>query len=165
MAISIIAAVAKNRAIGFKNQIPWHLQTDLQRFKKLTAGHPVIMGQKTFVSLGSKPLPNRRNIILSSHSDFSAPNCVVVQNLSSAMQQCNHETEIFIIGGGRVYQAALPFADKMYLTWVDASPKADVFFPEFNPEDWNIISRQEFPADDQNDYPSTYTVYERKNHG
>lgn len=163
MTISIIASVGKNRAIGFKNQIPWHLRIDLKRFKSLTLGHTIIMGENTFRSPRQVPfpLPGRQTIVLSVNPGFQAPGCLVAHSLEEAIRMCSGQDEVFIVGGGQTYKNAFPLANKMYLTWVDASPEADTYFPEFNPTEWQVISSEDFPADEQNDYKSTYTVYER----
>lgn len=161
MTISIIAAVAKNRGIGFNGRIPWHLSSDFKRFKELTTGHSVIMGQNTYLSLG-RPLPNRRNIVLSLNSGFSAPGCEVVNSLDSVLTLTKVESEVFIIGGGQIYASTLPLADKLYLTWVNAEPQADVFFPKLNLADWTIVSSADFPANENNDYSSTFVIYKRR---
>jgi len=132
--ISIIAAVAeKNRAIGKDNKLLWHIPGDLPRFKKITTGHPVIMGQKTFESLG-KPLPNRTNIVLTFDKSFQAPGCIVAYSVDEAIKIASEKDpqEIFFIGGGSVYAQAIKFADKLYLTLVEGEYDADTFFPDYS---------------------------------
>ena len=132
--IALIACVGKNRAIGKDNKLLWQLPEDLKHFRKLTTGHPVIMGQKTFESLGGKPLPNRRNIVLSQDKDFHAKHTIIAHSMSDALAAARKEDtdEIFFIGGGQVYAQALPLADKLYLTVVDDSPAADTYFPDYS---------------------------------
>jgi len=132
--ISIIAAVAeKNRAIGKDNKLLWHIAEDLQRFKKITSGHPVIMGQNTFESLG-RPLPNRTNIVLTFDKSFQAPGCIVVYSIGEAIEIASEKDkeEIFFIGGGQIYAQAIKFADKLYLTLVEGDYDADTFFPDYS---------------------------------
>ena len=141
--VNLIAAVAKNRAIGYQNQLLFHIEADLKRFKTLTLHHPIIMGRHTFLSLPHGPLPQRRNIVLSQTVPAS-DGCEVATSLEAALQLCAHTPEVFIIGGASVYQQAMPFADKLYLTEVDATPKqADSFFPPFT--DWVLTNHKHFP--------------------
>jgi dihydrofolate reductase len=131
--ISIIAAVAENKAIGKDNKLLWHISEDMQRFKKITTGHPVIMGQKTFESLG-RPLPNRTNIVLTLDKSYQAPGCAVVHSLEEAIKVASEKDndEIFFIGGGQVYNQAIKFTDKLYLTLVEGDYEADTFFPDYS---------------------------------
>lgn len=131
--VSMIAAISsQKRALGNKNQLLWHLPGDLQHFKSLTVGHPIIMGSKTSASIG-RALPGRTNIVLSTNPDCEAPGCTVVTTLEDAIAHARKEnTEVFIIGGGQVYAAALPFATRLYLTLVDDEPEADTFFPDYS---------------------------------
>ncbi len=131
--ISIIAAVAKNLAIGKDNKLLWHLPEDLKRFKEVTSGHPVLMGQKTYESLG-KPLPDRVNIIITLDKDYKAPGCVVTFSLDQALEEAKKTgaDEVFVIGGGSIYRQFLPIADKLYITEVDKEFEADTFFPDYS---------------------------------
>jgi dihydrofolate reductase len=131
--ISIIAAIAQNRAIGKDNKLLWHIAEDLQHFKKLTSGHPIIMGQNTFESLG-RPLPNRTNIVLTLGKSFQAPGCVMAYSLDEATKIASEKDkeEIFFIGGGQIYTQAIKFADKLYLTFVEGEYDADTFFPDYS---------------------------------
>lgn len=139
--ISIIVAVGKNRAIGRKNQLLWNIPEDMQHFKKITSGHTVIMGDRTFQSIG-KPLPNRKNIVVTLDKTFEAPGCEIRYSLEEVLGEYkNSDEEVFVIGGGIIYKLSLPFADKLYLTVVDDAPEdADTFFPDYS-EFKNVVSK------------------------
>jgi len=142
--ISIIAIVAKNRAIGFKNKLLYNIPEDLKHFQSITTGHTVIMGENTFHSLNDKPLPNRINIVLTLNQKFSAPGCLTAYSIEQAVKlaKAQNTGEIFIIGGGMIYKQFLPLADKLYLTIVDDEPaQADTFFPDYS-EFKNILSQE-----------------------
>lgn len=142
MEINIIAAVAKNRAIGYQNDMVYFIHDDLKRFKMLTTGHTVIMGRNTFLSLPKGALPNRRNIVLS-RSETQFKGCEVYPSLDEALKVIGNNEKAFIIGGASVYKEALKIANRMFLTEIDAiPPKADVFFPEYNDGSWKEISRE-----------------------
>lgn len=141
MIISIIVAVAKNNVIGQGNKLIWHISEDLKRFKKLTNGHHIIMGRKTFESIG-KALPNRINIVVTRDKNYDAPGCVIATSLDEAFELSKNDIEVFIIGGGEIYRQAIPYADHIYLTKVDAEFKGDTFFPALNPEDWIVETSQ-----------------------
>jgi len=158
MIISIIAAVADNNAIGKDNKLLWHLRADLKRFKHLTIGKMIIMGRKTYESLG-KALPQRINVVLSFDKNFTAENCLVFSDLNEALRFAGEKdlSEIFIIGGGSIYEQAMDIADKMYITQVHCTPKdADTFFPTYNLEDWDIVDKEFIAKDAENDHDSTY---------
>ncbi len=139
MEISIIAAMGINRQIGLKNTIPWHLKSDLARFRQLTLGHTVIMGRKTFESIG-KPLPKRDNIVISRNPEFTRPDIKTASSLQHALDLVTDQnSEVFVIGGSEIYAAALPHAIKMYLTLVNYSGPADAFFPTFDDNEWRLI--------------------------
>jgi len=145
--VSLIAAISKyDRAIGEGGTLPWHLSPDMQRFKELTMGHPVIMGRKTYESIG-KALPGRENIVVTRNTDYQAPKTTVVNSIEAALERAgelDHE-EVFVIGGGEIYKLALPFADKLYLTLVDKRvPGADAFFP-----DYSAFSKKTFSEEGQ----------------
>lgn len=163
MILSIIAAVDQKGGIGLKNQIPWHLPGDLIRFKKITLGHHLILGRKTYQSIGN-PLPGRTMIVLSSNPDFSLQGSLTASSLLEALElaRSREEKEVFVIGGGEIYRQALPLADRMYLTRVHASQQADTWFPDWNQEDWEMICSQEVPADKDNPYRSTFQYLVRK---
>lgn len=128
--LSIIAGIGDNRELGKNNTLLWHIPEDMKRFKTLTTGHTVIMGRKTYESIG-KPLPNRTNIVITSEKEFLAPGCIITHSLDEAIQK-SHDTETFIIGGASVYAQALPIADKLYLTKVKGTFDADTFFPDYS---------------------------------
>lgn len=162
MMISIIVAVGKNNEIGRNNDLLWRLPADLKRFKELTTGHAIVMGRKTFESLPNGALPNRRNVVLSRDKSFKPENCTVLSSLDEAFIKLSNEEEIFIIGGGEIYKQALPLADKLYLTRVQAEfPDADTFFPETDRRGWKIISTETFPPDEKNKYAFTFYEYEK----
>ncbi len=161
--ISIIAAVADNYAIGKSNNLPWHLPADLKHFRQLTTGHAVVMGKRTFESLPKGPLPNRKNIVLTSiMSEGVNKGYFEADSLEDAVFLCEHEEKVFIMGGATVYSQCIDKVDSMYITWVHGSFTADTFFPEFNFDEWLEISREDFDADSMNPYPYTFSVYERK---
>lgn len=138
--ISIIVALAgKKRVIGRKGGLPWYIPEELKRFKSLTMGHPVIMGRKTHESVG-RALPGRTNIVITHDPNYLAEGCIVVNNLDEALRQAQGDDEIFVIGGGEIYQQALPKADKLYLTYIDKEIEGDVFFPDYS--DFKKVIRQ-----------------------
>lgn len=141
MELSIIVAMAQNRAIGRDNQLLWHISADLRRFKAITMGHPVIMGRRTYQSIG-RPLPGRLNIVVSRNPSFSAEGCTVAQSLEAALALCPAGDEVFVIGGGQIYAQALPLAQRMYITLVHSDMEADTFFPEFDPAQWRVVAEQ-----------------------
>jgi len=161
--ISIIVAVAQNNAIGKDNKLLWHLSEDLKRFKKLTSGHFIIMGKNTYFSLPKRPLPNRTHIILTDIPGEQIDDCIMAYSIEEAIEKMDTENENFIIGGASIYRQFLPYANKLYITWVHASFDADTFFPDLYEEEWGIISQEDFPqTDEKNPYPFTYKIYERK---
>lgn len=163
MLVSAIVAAARNRVIGNEqNEIPWYLSSDLKYFKRITLGHHVIMGRKTFESVG-RPLPKRTNIIITRDPYYAVSGCLVARSLPEALGFAydNEETEAFIIGGGSIYALSLPLLDKLYLTEVEAEPKGTVYFPELDFTQWNLISSESHPADEKNDHPYIFKVYER----
>lgn len=140
--ISIIVAVAKNGVIGCHNRLIWHISEDLKRFKALTIGHPIIMGRKTFESIG-RPLPGRTNIVVSRNTELKIDGVSVVGSIQEAIDMLPQEDEIFIIGGGQIYEQALPLTSKIYLTLVDQTPDGDTFFPEITQDEWREVKRTE----------------------
>ena len=161
MSISIIVAMARNRAIGINNRLPWRLSDDLKLFKKNTMGHAIVMGRKTWESIG-RPLPGRENIILTRNTNFQAAGCLVVHSLEEILTAKKQDDECFIIGGATLYAAALPLAQKLYLTQVEAAIEGDVFFPEFDENQWQEINRQHFVKNDKNEFEFTFRVLQRK---
>lgn len=159
MLFSIIVAIGNNNEIGRNNDLLWHISGDLKRFKSITTGHTVIMGKKTYESLPIKPLPNRRNIVLSDICNDCIPNVEVANSIDEVIALCATDEECFIIGGGLVYQQFLPLANKLYLTRVHCSYEADVFFPEINFSEWELISDE---AHNDHDPAFSYQMYIKK---
>lgn len=155
--IKIIVAISKNRVIGNDNKLIWKLSNDLKRFKELTTGHPVVMGRKTFESIG-KALPNRRNIVITKNSEYQVDDCEVVNSLEEAFLLTGNNC--FVIGGGEIYKQSLPLTDKIYLTLVRVEIEGDTTFPEIG-EDWAKISQKDFKADDKNEYDYSFIEYDR----
>lgn len=161
MNINIIVAIAQNNAIGFENKLLYWLPNDLKRFKSLTTGHTIIMGRKTFESFPKGALPNRRNVVLT-RQDITFPGAERYRSLKEALDSCQGEEEIYIIGGASVYQEAMPLADKLCITLIEDTPKeADAFFPEINPKEWKETSRDSHTTDEKHLYPYTFIDYER----
>lgn len=158
--ITIIAAIANNNALGMDNKLIWHLPEDLKRFKRVTNGHHVIMGRKTFESLG-KPLPNRTSIIITRNKNYKAENCLVVNSLNEALKNAKSDLNPYILGGAEIYNLAMPIADKLDLTIIHHEFKADAFFPEIDPSIWEEKSRENFKADDINKYDYSFVTYEK----
>ena len=161
MQISIIVAIARNRAIGFENKLLYWLPNDLKRFKALTTGHTIIMGRKTFESLPKGALPNRRNIVLT-RQDIQFPGAERYASLEAALSRCQADEEVFIIGGASVYQEAFPLADTLYITHIEDTPeKADAFFPEIDPSIWKETGRENHSIDEKHLYPYSFVDYRR----
>jgi dihydrofolate reductase len=160
MRISIISAMAENRVIGIENRLPWHLPADLKHFRSLTMGHHILMGRKTFESIG-KPLPGRTTVIISRNPDFAAPGCIVAGSIEAAIAACHNDSEVFIIGGEQLYRQALPLADRLYLTQVATQVTGDAYFPEIDPAQWRQSAAERFPADAQNPYAYQFLVLEK----
>jgi len=156
MIVSIIAAMAENRVIGRGNEMPWEVPSELKRFKETTMGHPVIMGRKTFESIGH-PLPGRKNVIITSQQDYSAAGSIIVPDLQAALAACEGADEVFICGGDTVYREAMQFADRIYLTIIDEEFDGDSFFPEI-PEDFVEVRRTRIEEDV---LPYDMVLYER----
>jgi len=150
--IALVVAMAENRVIGKNNQLIWHLPADLKHFKNLTTGHPIIMGRKTFESIG-KPLPNRTNIVVTRQEDFRPEGCLVAHSLSEALMMAQQlDAEIFVIGGAEIYKQAMFLADTIYLTEVHQEFEGDTFFPEIDTLLWIETDREEHKADEKNPY-------------
>lgn len=160
--ITIIAAVAENNALGKDNQLIWHLPADLKRFKKVTSGHCVIMGRKTYESLG-KPLPNRTNIVITRNTTYKAEGCLITNSLNQAIELAKKEdSNPFILGGAEIYKQAMSFADKLDLTFVHHTFDADAFFPEIDLNIWQKASSVHFKADEKNKYNFSFVTYTKK---
>ena len=161
MRVTLIAAVAENGVIGRGNGLPWHLPADLQRFKRLTTGHTIVMGRKTYQSIG-KPLPHRRSIVISQSPDFHPEGVTVVAGMPQALDLAREASDVFVIGGRRVFEAALPLADRLELTRVHAEVPGDVMLPPINLTDWRLVSEKRHPSDDRHAYPFSFLTYQRQ---
>ena len=159
--ISIIVAIARNRAIGKDNKLLWHISEDLKRFKKLTTGHTLIMGRNTFISLPNGALPNRRHIVISDVKGESFEGCEMASSIEEAIQKAGSGDECFVIGGGMVYNQFLPIAGKLYLTQVDEDFEADTFFPEIDVSQWKAGYSEKVEAGGKNEFAHRYTEYSR----
>lgn len=160
--INLIAALDTGRVIGKNNDLVWKgVPGDMKRFVALTVGHPIIMGRKTFESMGSKPLPNRTNIVITRNPAFTAPNCTIAPFLEEAVEKASAvNDQIFVIGGGEIYQQAIGIAKRLYLTVIDAKAEGDVFFPEYN--DWKKVVKEEvFPPSEKFPYTYRFLTLER----
>lgn len=159
--IIMIAAVAENNGLGKENRMIWHLPDDFKRFKRLTTGHHIIMGRKTFESF-PKPLPNRTHIVITRQKDYHPEGCIVVHNIKDAIALVPNGEDGFIIGGGEIYSLAMPFADKLEITQVSARFEADAFFPEIYNTEWRAVAEEFHPTDADHAYSFTYKTYLRK---
>lgn len=159
--ISLIAAMDRNRLIGNNNQLPWHLPADFAHFKAVTMGKPIVMGRKTYESIG-KPLPGRENIVLTRSADLNIVGVTVRASLESAIDGVEGADELMIIGGSTIYQQAMSMVDRMYITEVDAEFVGDAWFPEFNPEDWQVTADDRHEIDECNLYACRFITYDRK---
>lgn len=158
--VKLIVATDNKGGIGKDNQLLWHLPNDLKRFKFITNNHVVIMGRKTFESIG-RVLPNRTNVVITRNKDLVFDGCVVCSSLEEAMERYAAE-DVFIIGGGEIYKQALPFADKVYLTKVDTELEADTFFPEIDEKDWELVLLERHLMDDKHPYNYTFIDYQKR---
>lgn len=159
---SIIVAIAENNAIGNNNELLWHIPNDLKRFKKLTSGHQVLMGKRTWESLPIRPLPNRENIVLTDIPGEIIEGCTMAYSIEDALSKMKDDKECFVMGGGMVYKQFLDKADKLYITHIHKSFKADTFFPEINYNDWELIEEENHQPEGNLDFSFTYTIYVRK---
>lgn len=166
MTISMIAAMGQNRVIGKDNDLPWHLPDDFRYFKEKTKGHYVLMGRKNFESLPDKfcPLPDRPNVIITRKKSYEGKGAMVTNSLEEAigLAEKNHESEVFIIGGGEIYNLGLKLCDRIYLTEIAGAFEGDTYFPAFDREDWKEVSREHHPADERHRYAFDFVIYEKK---
>jgi dihydrofolate reductase len=160
--ISIIVAVSEDWGIGKDNELLWHISEDLKRFKRLTTGKTVIMGKRTWESLPRKPLPGRKNIILTDVPGEYFENSITAYSIEDALKKCEKNEEIFVIGGGSVYRQFMAIADKLYITHVHRKCPADIYFPEIDPAIWKVAEKEEFTDADNQIVPYSYVVYERQ---
>jgi len=161
MLISAIFAMSENRVIGKNNQLPWHLPADLKHFKKITLGKPILMGRKTYESIG-RPLPGRCNVIITKDIDYQAPGCVVVNSIEQALATTKESDEIFVMGGALLYQAMLPLIQRLYMTIIHQPFDGDTFFPLLNQDDWQEIERVDYTKDSENPHPYSFFILDRK---
>jgi dihydrofolate reductase len=161
MIVSIVVAIAENNAIGKDNQLLWHLPADLKHFKQITTGHTIIMGRKTYDSIG-KPLPNRRNIVMTRTSGLQIPGVEVTANMEEALALCAAEEEVFIIGGAEIYKSTMDTTNRIYLTRVQQSYEADAFFPEIDFNLWNETEIEKHLPDEKNHVAYTFSTLLRK---
>ncbi len=160
MSLSVIAAVAENAVIGHENRLPWHLPADLKRFKQLTLGHPILMGRRTWESIG-RPLPGRRSVVITGNRSYEAPGAEVAHSLADAVAACDGTDEAFVIGGASLFREALAKATRVYLTRVHATPPGDVWFPEESLRGWRVREEIPYPADERHAHAMTFYVLER----
>lgn len=163
MIISLIVAMDEKRGIGVNERLPWHLSSDLRRFKSITMGHHIIIGRKTYETIG-KPLPGRINIVVTHNQGYAPEGCLVAHSIDEALAipQEKSESEVFVIGGSELYAQLLPIADRIYLTVVHADVPADIFFPKFNEDEWSVKQLSYHPADEKNQYPFTTKLLVRR---
>ena len=157
----MIAAAAENNALGKDGKIVWHLPNDYKRFRRLTTGHHIIMGRKTYESL-QKPLPNRKHVIITRQKDYKAEDCIVVDTMQKALDACPKEEDSFIIGGGEIYTIGISYSDKIELTRVHGTFEADAFFPEIDEQEWRLENSEFNEKDDSHNYEYTYQTFVRK---
>jgi dihydrofolate reductase len=158
--LSIIVAMGKNRVIGAHGAIPWRLPNELQLFKRITMGHHIIMGRKTWESI-ARLLPGRTTVIVTRQKDYAVPGAQITHTLGDALKVCGADDEIFVIGGGELYRQALPIAHRLYVTTVDAAPEGDTHMPEFNAVEWREISTEDHAADERHAHAYRFTIYDR----
>jgi len=163
MIISAIVAVGHNNVIGSNNKIPWYLPADLKYFKKKTINHTLLMGRKTFQSIG-RPLPKRTNIVITRDPFFTASGVLVVHSIEEGLELANQKgaQELFIIGGGQIYKESIPYWDKIYLTEVDIDIEGEVYFPDVDLSDWELLSSESHPPNEKNEYGYTFKVFKNK---
>ncbi|MBO8177396.1 dihydrofolate reductase [Aeribacillus pallidus] len=159
--ISFIWAMDENRLIGKNNQLPWHLPEDLKYFKRVTMGHPIVMGRSTFESIG-KPLPGRENIILTRDDRYKAEGCTILHSLEQLLDYIDEKNdEVFITGGAQIFQLLLPFADRLYVTRIHYSFEGDTYFPDIDWSDFRLVKREKGPKNEENPYDYEFEIYER----
>ena len=161
MTLSLVVAASSNNVIGSEGRLPWHLPDDLGHFKRLTTGKPVIMGRRTFESIG-RPLPGRRNIVMTRRADYIAQACEVVSSVHEALELVHGADEVMIIGGGQVYRDFLPYADRIYLTRVRADVEGDTYFPEIDETGWQLVTSEHHAADNRHAYAFDLLAFERR---
>lgn len=161
MVVSIVVAMDRQQIIGRDNDLPWRLSDDLKHVKNITMGKPMIMGRKTHESIG-KPLPGRENIIITRNKQYDSEGCTVFNSIDAALEYCSDHDEIILMGGEEIFRQAFGKVSRIYLTEVHAQVEGDTFFPDFNRTEWNEIERQDYKADDRNEYDYSFVTLERK---
>jgi len=161
MRLSIIVAMDDNQLIGKDNALPWHLPADLGYFKKTTTGKTVLMGRKTYESIG-RPLPNRRNVIVSRNANFQAHGCEVVASIDAALELAKNDDEVMVMGGASFYEQMLPSVDRLYITQIEGAHEGDAYFPKFDRSEFSEVSRESHPADEKNRHTYHFTILDRK---
>jgi dihydrofolate reductase len=161
LTLSIIVAFDQNRLIGNNNQLPWHLPADLKHFRAITMGHHMIMGRKTFESIG-KPLPGRTSVIVTRQRDYHHEGCIVVGSMDEAIRECTGQEEVFIIGGAQIFECTMPMAQKLHITQIHHAFEGDTWFPEISPKEWTLVSETHHPADEKNQWEYSFLEYVRK---
>lgn len=159
MIVTIVVAISDNHVIGKENKLLWHMPNDLKHFREITSGHTVIMGRKTFESVG-KPLPKRRNIIIT-RQQISIDGCEVVNSIESALDLCSNEEEVFIVGGAEIYRQSMHLTDRIYLTIIHQYFEGDSFFPEISTQEWKEVFREDHQPDEKNPLPYSFITYRR----
>jgi len=167
--ISLISAMARNRSIGIDNRLPWHLPADLKRFKALTMGHPMILGRRTFDSIGGRPLPGRPTIVLTRRTDWTAPDAIVAHTLDEALERAREldREEVFVGGGEEIFRLALESgpADRIQLTVIEKDFPGDTFFPEFDERSWELTWREDHPATEKTPFEFSFRIYDKLREG
>ncbi|MEQ8289584.1 MAG: type 3 dihydrofolate reductase [Gammaproteobacteria bacterium] len=161
MNLSIIVAMDRNRVIGRNEDLPWRLSADLQKFKKVTMGKPIVMGRKTHESIG-RPLPGRENIILTRDPGYSSEGCTVITSIDAILDYCHDHEEIMITGGAEIYRMLMDRVHRIYLTEVHAEVEGDTYFPTINMDEWELVEREDYQADEKNEYDFSFLVLDRK---
>ncbi|MBL8541966.1 MAG: dihydrofolate reductase [Betaproteobacteria bacterium] len=159
--VSLIVAMSQSGVIGDRGRIPWHLPAELARFKRVTMGHHIVMGRRTWESIG-RLLPGRRSVVVSRNPDFAVPGAIVTDSLRAALAICLYDEEVFVIGGAEIFREALPLADRLYLTVVDVDVPGDTRMPAIDFGQWQVTDTEQVAADGRNPYPFRFTRYERK---
>ncbi len=162
MTVSLIWAMADNRVIGIENRLPWKLPADMQWFRRQTMGKPIVMGRLTFESFGAKPLPGRRNLIISRNPGYRAEGAEVFESLEAALAATAEDEEVMVIGGASLYAQALPHADRLYMSLVHTEVEGDAHFPDFDRDQWLEVERTDCDADEKNPYPYSFVILQRQ---
>ncbi|HEB92911.1 MAG TPA: type 3 dihydrofolate reductase [Gammaproteobacteria bacterium] len=162
MTVSLIWAMADNRVIGIENRLPWKLPADMQWFRRQTMGKPIVMGRLTFESFGARPLPGRRNLIVSRNPGYRAEGAEVFESLAAALAVTAEDEEVMVIGGASLYAQALPHADRLYMSLVHAEVEGDAHFPDFDRDQWQEVERTDCDADEKNPYPYSFVILQRQ---